>query len=218
MTEDFSEKDKKERGRRIETETPAAMQAFEDYYNSGAKRSLAKLSEFYRLQAEQANLRNDLEKQKLVSLGKPIPPELEKVHKPLAALQTLELWSTSHDWQERIKSRLDVEREEQIRLQVFKRKQRAEERLKQGSLMQQVGLAIIEKAKINEMKTEEARTKLGLAMQFLQSGMQVERLELGETGESLLPSKPIADMTDEELDDYAAKLQAEADKSVKTRK
>ena len=60
-------------------ETPAAQEAFEDYYGLGAERSLTKLAESYQTSTE------------------PIPTE---------HIATLKKWSVEHNWQERVKERV----------------------------------------------------------------------------------------------------------------
>ena len=62
-------------------ETPRALRAFEDYYNSGATRSLRKLAEFYRARSAEG----------------------EEV--PTRHFETLAQWSRAHNWQDRVKKR-----------------------------------------------------------------------------------------------------------------
>jgi hypothetical protein len=69
-------------------ETPKAVQAFADYWELGPSRSLAMLSERYRMQRESG----------------------ERPHAP--TLDRLKLWSASHKWQERVTQRTQKEADE----------------------------------------------------------------------------------------------------------
>jgi len=165
------------------TETPAALQAFEDYWALGPKRSLAKLAEFYKLRSEKAG----------VQVG-------------TSRVQTLELWSSTFRWQERLKLRLAEEREETMRQAALKRRHASEDRIKKATVMQSTGLAVIKAAELEKLSVEEARRMLGVALSYLSEGMKTERLELGESSENWLPPKPLEEMTDEELEDYSNKF------------
>lgn len=68
-------------------ETPAALQAFEDYWALGDDRSLEGLWRQYKARDE--------------SGAKPGPPTVR--------LNTLKEWSSEHNWQDRVKARIDEE-------------------------------------------------------------------------------------------------------------
>ena len=68
-------------------ETPAALQAFEDYWSLGDSRSLSTLAAMYRQRSGN---------------GEEVPTTRER---------TLGEWSTQHDWQARIKARIEEEAE-----------------------------------------------------------------------------------------------------------
>jgi len=74
-------------------ETPAAQEAFEDYYAMGPERSLAKLAEVYQSNTEG------------------IPTE---------HIATLKKWSTKYDWQERVIARVEEDGQE-VRKQMQER-------------------------------------------------------------------------------------------------
>jgi len=181
--------------RKPQNESLAALQAFEDYWNLGPKRSLAKLGEYYKKRADSLNA-------DLADRQDQDTPQ----YKPLATLNSLESWSAAFDWQGRIRERMDIEREEQIRLAVTRRKDAAETRLKTGKYMQQAGLMVFSKADLEKLPVDEARKLLGTALSFVKEGMEIERRELGESTDNYLPVKPLHEMTDVELEEYASKL------------
>jgi hypothetical protein len=79
--------------------------------------------------------------------------------------------------------------------------------------MQDAGLTVLSKAKIAELSTEDARALLPTAVKLLKEGIMTERLEMGESSQNISvqavqPKKPLAEMTDEELDEYLARLEA----------
>jgi hypothetical protein len=85
-------------------ETPRALRAFEDYYNSGATRSLRKLAELYRARSAEG----------------------EEV--PTRHFETLAQWSRAHNWQARVKKRAQ-EDAAQVRAVIQERAIRLRERL-----------------------------------------------------------------------------------------
>jgi hypothetical protein len=185
---------------RPSTETPKARQAFEDYYNLGPKRSIAKLYELYRQRAEYLN----------DPLNRPpgIREEDFVPYTPLASQVSLEVWSSTFGWQDRIRERMEQERDDQLKMAIIKRKDAAEQRLKKGTIMQEAALHIIRAAELNKLSVDEARKLLSTSLSFLTEGMKVERLELGEERASFAPDKPVEEMSDEELRDYAQMLDA----------
>lgn len=187
-------------------ETSASRQAFEDYYNLGPKRSLAKLNDLYKKRAEYLN--DPLNRPPNITDADFVP------YRPIASMSTLENWSSTHGWQERIMERMNVEREEQMKLAVMKRKDAAESRMKKGAIMQEAALRIIQAAQLNNLSVDEARKLLGTSLSFLSEGMKVERMELGEERASFTPDKPVAEMSDEELRDYASMLDAASNDPV----
>jgi len=193
---------------RPQTETPAARQAFDDYYDLGPRRSLAKLAEFYKKRAAQLN--DPLNWPRGQSKDDFIP------YKPLATLYTLEVWSSTFGWGERVLARQQEERESQMKITVLKRKDAAEKRLQKGQILQNAALQIIHAAQLGELTKEEARKLVGTGLGFMSEGLKIERLELGEENANLAPDKPIDQMSDEELRNYAAMLDASSnDPSLK---
>jgi len=77
-------------------ETPAAQEAFEDYYGMGPERSLRKLTDQYEERKQTAN--------------KP----------PTVRFETIAEWSTKHNWQERIIDRVEQDAAE-VRKQMQER-------------------------------------------------------------------------------------------------
>lgn len=88
-------------------ETPAALQAFEDYWSLGDSRSLSTLASMYRQRSGN---------------GEEVPTTRER---------TLGEWSTQHDWQARIKARIEEEAE-RTREQMRKRADKFRESVATG--------------------------------------------------------------------------------------
>ena len=127
------------------------------------------------------------------------------------SLASLERWSSSHGWQQEARAR---HQEEVTAARDAARKEAAtlaRRRLRNAQLLQEAGLTIMARAQIAEMDDESARKALGDARQMMVEGMRAERLELGEATETIqaiLPSQPVGQLSDAELDAYIALLDA----------
>lgn len=119
-------------------------------------------------------------------------------------------WAEAYDWQERVKQ-YDMDIAAAAREAAKKEAARlAQRRLQRSSVMQEAGLLIIGKAKIAEMDEAAARAALPTAYKLLDVGLKMERLELDlatDNVKALAPPKPLEQMTDEELDEYLARLE-----------
>lgn len=119
-------------------------------------------------------------------------------------------WSATFGWQDRVLAR---QREEIAVAREAAKKEAALlalRRLRNAQLMQEVGVTILAKADIMTLDVDTARELLAQAKTLIEGGMKAERLELGEATEGSVaaPPKPLAEMDDEELAEYIAKLEA----------
>jgi len=143
-------------------ESPEALQAFEDYYALGAGRSLDKLVAQYRSQTG---------------------------NRPTVRKATLAEWSSSFEWQERIKLRIQEEtqvvRKSEIAKVIETRRRRSDARLTASQALQNAATLIIGKAELGKLDVKEARYLLSTAVKFMEAGMKAERLELGALSVSI---------------------------------
>lgn len=127
-------------------------------------------------------------------------------------LRQLEAWSSRYGWAERV---LERQQEEILAAREAAKKEAANlarRRLRNAQVMQEAALTIIAKAKITDLDEESARKLMQTASRLLEEGMKAERLELGEStaNVSVAPPKPLSEMTDDELAEYIALLEAHA--------
>ncbi|NNJ10548.1 hypothetical protein EKD04_009430 [Chloroflexales bacterium ZM16-3] len=129
------------------------------------------------------------------------------------ALRQLERWSARYDWPKLARERHAEEvatARAAVRLEAATLARR---RLRNAQLMQEAGLTIFSLAKLTDMDPDAARKALPDARYLLVEGMRAERLELGEASEnasSIVPPKPIGEMSDEELAAFALMLEQAA--------
>jgi hypothetical protein len=129
------------------------------------------------------------------------------------SFNTVKNWNGRFNWQERVKE-YDADIAAAARQAAQKEARNlARRRLRNSGIMQDAGLTVLSKAKINELSTEDARALLSTAVKFLEKGIMIERLETGESSQNISvqavqPKKPLAEMTDEELEEYLSRLEA----------
>lgn len=174
------------RGGQNHRETANAAKAFEDYYNQGSERTLAKLHRFYQFQRDQ---------------GVPVPT---------ARYPTLKQWSADFGWKRRIIDRDREATQELIQAAKRKRLEASNNRQYYAKLWTGNGMGILQKANLlakdgmDKLSVQEARHLLPLALRMTVEGIKIERLELGEVDVNVFPPRPFEEMTDEELDAYLA--------------
>lgn len=130
------------------------------------------------------------------------------------SLASLERWSAHFGWQRRCRALHDEEMHAARRAAQQEAATLARRRLRNAQLLQEAGLTILARAKIADLVEDGARDLLQDARQMMVEGMRAERLELGEATDhirALPPPKPLNEMSDEELDDYIARLDRHAD-------
>lgn len=129
------------------------------------------------------------------------------------SFNTIKNWNQRFGWQERVKQ-YDADIAAAARQAAQKEARNlARRRLRNSGIMQDAGLTVLSKAKINELSTEDARALLPTAVKLLKEGLMIERLEMGESTnnfsvQAMQPKKALVEMTDEELDEYLARLEA----------
>lgn len=174
-------------------ESPRARQAFEDYLNMGATRTLAKLAEKYHIEK---------------------PTGWENNTSLQATLRKLSEYSANLGWRDRI--RLTLARQTALAVTNAQKQAAANrtERLRRSQKMQQIAEHIFDRAAILdtdevELPPEVARALIKPAIQLMEIGMINERLEAGESLERIKPPKPIDQMNEAELDEYIDLLRSE---------
>jgi hypothetical protein len=129
------------------------------------------------------------------------------------SFNTIKGWNQRFGWQERVKQ-YDADIAAAARQAAQKEARNlARRRLRNSGIMQDAGLTVLSKAKINELSTEDARALLPTAVKLLKEGLMIERLEMGESTnnfsvQAMQPKKALVEMTDEELDEYLARIEA----------
>jgi hypothetical protein len=129
------------------------------------------------------------------------------------SFNTIKGWNQRFGWQERIRQ-YDADIAAAARQAAQKEARNlARRRLRNSGIMQDAGLTVLSKAKIAELSQDEARSLLPTAVRLLEKGLQLERLEMGESTQNLSvqavqPKKALVEMTDEELDEYLSRLEA----------
>lgn len=175
------------------TEVPRAAKAFEDYFNMGATRSLARLANKYFIEKS---------------------PGWEQNESEPAIMRKLGEYSSNLDWQNRI--RLALARQS-ARAVTNAQKQAAHnrtERIRRAQKLQDIAETIFDRAMIigadaESLPPEVARQLIKPATNLMEIGMIQERLEAGESLERIKPPKAIDQMTEDELDEYIELLRSE---------
>lgn len=126
-------------------------------------------------------------------------------------LRQYQAWSARYQWQERVLTR---QQEEIAAGRAAARKEAAalaRRRLRNAQIQQEGALTIIAKSKLMELTVEEARRLLPVARAMLAAGMAQERQEMIDVFPHhvyLMPDKPLAEMSDGELFEFIAYLDA----------
>lgn len=174
-------------------EVPRARAAFEDYFNLGRDRSLRKLAEIY-AHPDNTQWTNNF----------------QGIHRKLQE------YSANLDWQNRIRLLITQQSAQALASAQRSAANYKRNRIARAEKMQRIGEKILDRAMIldevgidNPLTPAEARLLIKPATVLLQVGMQLSRAEIGESLERIKPSKPVDQMSDEELDEYIDVLRTE---------
>jgi hypothetical protein len=165
--------------------TPLQASAFESYESLGPSRTLDQLYALDRLP--------------------------DGTHRWERAL--LSAWAESLQWDRLCGQRQQELSEASRQATIEERKKLAKLRLSRAADFQTYGMTILSKANLHKLSVKESRWLLGHAVRLVELGMKYERLELGESTESiatLRPPKPLDQMSLDELRAWRAKLEEAA--------
>lgn len=185
---------------RDEAKNPRAVEAFQEYLTMGDTRSIKRLALRYFEESHPAWMDN--------SSANSIE-------------QSLYNYSTKYNWANRV--RLSIARRSAQALGEANRLagKKRDTRLELAEKMMTLAGKIFDKSGIldedtdsedyflNTLQPEEARKLLKVAGDIAKMGMEVQRAEIKETLERIKPTKPVEDMTDEELHEFIQSGKAE---------
>jgi hypothetical protein len=165
-------------------EPPRAKKAFMDYVALGRGRSLKRLAEDYSL-----------------------PTNTDWTQNFESNFRTLKRYSSTYQWQYRL--RMVVARASAEILAAAQRDAfvHAKDRINLARQAQEAAMTIIDKANLAALTEEEARKMLKPAATLLQLGLTSERAEQGDMLTVIRPEKPVEEMTDDELQEFAETMQ-----------
>jgi hypothetical protein len=168
-------------------ETPRAARAFEDYKHMGPGRTLELLAKEY--------IKPEYRRELIGVLG--WTDNFGTVER------TLKTYSSKFGWQKRLR---DQSAKAAIEIVGQAQKQamlNTKTRMKIAQTLQRLGVKIIEQAQLNKLSVAEARKLLKQGYSMINIGLVSEREESGDILGAVRPSKPLRDMTNEELEEYS---------------
>lgn len=161
-----------------------ALRAFRDYIGLGKGRTLEALAEEY---------------------CKPDYPDWTENKESIWRM--LKDYSRKYKWQERLRkvvARASAEVLANAQREAFVN---TKQRIEAAHQAYETGLLIIEKAQLEDLMPDEARRLLKSAATLVHLGLTNERAEQGDMLAVIRPDKPVKEMSDEELDQFAMTLQ-----------
>lgn len=170
-------------GETIVNEPPRSQVAFNDYVKMGKGRSLERLAQDY-CQPENQNWTDNFE----------------------SVYRQLKEYSRKFGWQQRLRAIITKASTEALAEAQREAFLHTKARIELSVKAQLAGIKVIEAAQLDNLTVEEARKLLKPATALLQLGLASERAEAGDNLASIRPDKNPRDMTDEELEEYAATL------------
>jgi hypothetical protein len=170
-----------------EGEHPRASRAFRDYVQLGPQRSLPNLAKIY---SDPANI-------KIQPEGLRWTPNFESV------LRQLKDYSSNFKWQSRLRLIITKATAEQLAETQKDALVHARERIRLARYAQLAGRTILEKAQLDKLSVTEARKLVNQGANLVKIGGDAERMETGDRAATMRPDKPIAKMSDEELEAFA---------------
>ena len=163
---------------------PRAQQAFRDFINLGKGRSLKRLAETY-ADPQCTSWTNNFE----------------------SVYRMLKDYSRNYHWQDNLRMFVAKASAEVLAAAQRDAFVHAKQRIEYAREAQQAGRIIIEKAQLEKLTVAEARTLLKPAATLLQLGLTSERAEQGDVLAVIRPDKPVEQMSEQELDEFAHTLQ-----------
>jgi hypothetical protein len=163
---------------------PRAQQAFRDYVGLGKGRTLQDLAKIYCHPACKSWTDN-----------------YESV------LRMLKDYSRFYKWQDNLRmivAKAQAEVLASVQREAFVH---GKVRIDLAQQAQEAGKIILERAELEKLTVREARSLLKSAATLLQLGLVSERAEQGDMLAMIRPDKPIGEMSEEELDEFAMTLQ-----------
>lgn len=119
----------------------------------------------------------------------------------------LKTYSSKYKWQERLRMLVVKASAEVLAGAQREAFVNTKERVRVAHNAYEAGIKIIEKAELDKLTVEEARRLLKPGGTLIQLGLINERAEQGDMLAVLRPDKPVSEMSDEELDEFATTLQ-----------
>ncbi len=171
-------------GEDFSREPPRAKKAFDDYVRMGKGRTLKLLAERY-VKPDHVDWTDNFE----------------------TVFRTVKEYSTKFKWQERLRILVTKASAEVLASAQRDAFVHTKERIKLSQKAQEAGMFIIEKANLKGLDEDEARRLLKPAATLLQLGLTQERAEQGDMLTVIRPEKPVEQMTDSELNEFAETLQ-----------
>jgi hypothetical protein len=163
---------------------PRAVKAFRDYVNLGKGRTLSDLAKIY-----------------CHPLCKDWTDNYESV------LRMLKDYSRWYKWQDNLRMIVAKASAEVLASAQREAFVHGKVRIELAQQAQEAGKTIIDRAELDKLTVKEARLLLKSGATLLQLGLVSERAEQGDMLAMIRPDKPIKEMTEEELDEFAVTLQ-----------